>query len=73
MQRRKRAPCSKTANLGIPSFLINTSRQQESAEDSRDEKSWKNLAAPPVQTLSKMLWHSTSRGKLSKAGKAKSV
>lgn len=73
MQRRKRVPCSKTANLAISSFLISTSRQQESAEDSRDEKSWKNLATPPIQTLSKMLWHSKSRGKLSKAAKAKPV
>lgn len=47
MQRRKRVPGSKTANLAISSFLTNTSRQQESAEASREEKSWKNLATPP--------------------------
>lgn len=29
MQRRKRVPGSKTANLAISSFLTNTSRQQE--------------------------------------------
>lgn len=34
MQRRKRVPGSKTANLAISSFLTNTSRQQESAEAS---------------------------------------
>lgn len=57
MKRRKRVLCSNKDKLGISSFLINTSRQQESAEDSRGWKELEKSGTPPVQTLSRCSDH----------------